>query len=150
MTAEGDRVFCAGADIGESDRRYNRRELLPAESVADLVDAGEVVRDCFFSISGGTLPVIAAVTAPRWGGLALVASCDIVVASANAVFALPEIDVGVLGGGRHMQRLVGPFKAREMMFTGRRMTAAELSGTARSARSCRRRARRRPRFRSRG
>jgi enoyl-CoA hydratase len=53
LTASGDRVFCAGADIAESDRRYNRRELLPSESVADLVDPGEVVRDCFFSISGG-------------------------------------------------------------------------------------------------
>jgi enoyl-CoA hydratase len=129
LTASGDRVFCAGADIGESDRRYNRRELLPTESVADLVDPGEVVRDCFFSISGGTLPVIAAVNGAAVGaGVALVASCDIVIASSNAVFALPEIDVGVLGGGRHMQRLAGPFKAREMMFTGRRMTAAELAG----------------------
>jgi enoyl-CoA hydratase len=128
LTATGDRIFCAGADIGESDRRYNRRELLPSESVADLVDPGEVVRDCFFSISGGTLPVIAAVNGLALGaGVALVASCDIVIASSNAEFALPEIDVGVLGGGRHLQRLVGPFKAREMMFTGRRMTAAELS-----------------------
>jgi enoyl-CoA hydratase len=127
LTASGDRVFCAGADIGESDRRYNRRELLPSESVADLVDPGEVVRDCLFSISSGTLPVIAAVNGAAVGaGVALVASCDIVIASSTAVFALPEIDVGVLGGGRHMQRLVGPFKAREMMFTGRRMTAAEL------------------------
>jgi enoyl-CoA hydratase len=127
LTAEGDRVFCAGADISESARRYTRRELLPGESVNNLVDAGEVVRDCLFSISGGTLPVIAAVNGAAVGaGLALVASCDIVIASQNAVFALPEIDVGVLGGGRHMQRLVGPFKAREMMFTGRRMTAAEL------------------------
>ncbi len=50
------------------------------------------------------------------------------IASSSAVFALPEIDVGVLGGGRHMQRLAGPFKAREMMFTGRRMTADELAG----------------------
>jgi enoyl-CoA hydratase len=125
LTAPGDRVFCAGADIGESDRRYNRRELLPSESVADLVDPGEVVRDCFFSISGGTLPVIAAVNGAAVGaGVALVASCDIVIASSNAVFALPEIDVGVLGGGRHLQRLVGPLKAREVV------SPAELSATA--------------------
>src|SRR6202046_893912 len=127
LTAEGDRVFCAGADISESDRRYNRRELLPSESVADLADPGEVVRDCFFSISGGALPVIAAVNGAAGGaGVALGASCDSVVASWDAVISLPKIDAGVLGGGRHMQRLVGPFKAREMMFTGRRMTAAEL------------------------
>jgi enoyl-CoA hydratase len=127
LTAEGDRVFCGGADIRESDRRYNRRELLPGESVADLVDPGEVVRDCLFSISGGGLPVIAAVNGAAVGaGVALVASCDVVVASENATFGLPEIDVGVLGGGRHLQRLVGPFKAREMMFAGRRISAPEL------------------------
>jgi enoyl-CoA hydratase len=127
LTAEGDRVFCGGADIGESDRRYNRRELRPDESVADLVDPGEVVRECLFSISGGALPVIAAVNGAAVGaGVALVASCDVVVASTNAVFGLPEIDVGVLGGGRHMQRLVGPFKARELLFTGRRISAEEM------------------------
>ncbi|WP_395106235.1 enoyl-CoA hydratase-related protein [Actinomadura sp. SCN-SB] len=127
LTADGDRTFCAGADIRESDRRYNRRALLPEESVADLVDPGEVVRDCLFSISGGVLPVIAAVNGAALGaGLALVASCDVVIAAENAVFGLPEIDVGVLGGGRHLQRLVGPFKARELMFSGRRIPAAEL------------------------
>jgi enoyl-CoA hydratase len=67
LTADGDRVFCAGADISESARLYARRELLPGESVANLVDAGEVVRDCFFSISGGTLPVIAAVNGAAVG-----------------------------------------------------------------------------------
>lgn len=127
LAAEGDRVFCAGADVEESDRRYRRRELLPDESVADLVDAGTVVRDCLFAVSGGTVPVIAAVNGAAVGaGAALVASCDIVIASRTAVFALPEIDVGVLGGGRHVQRLVGGFKAREMMYTGRRVSAEEL------------------------
>jgi enoyl-CoA hydratase len=126
LTADGDRVFCGGADIRESDRRYNRRDLLPEESVADLVDPGEVVRECLFSISGGALPVIAAVNGAAVGaGVALVASCDVVVASTNAVFGLPEIDVGVLGG-RHLQRLVGTFKAREMLFTGRRVSADEM------------------------
>src|ERR1700712_833236 len=43
LTADGDRLFCAGADIGESQRRYVRRELLDDESVADLVDPGTVV-----------------------------------------------------------------------------------------------------------
>jgi len=127
LTADGDRVFCGGADVRESDRRYNRRELLPEESVADLVDPGAVVRDCLFSVSSGALPVIAAVNgAAMGGGVALAAACDVVLASSNAVFGLPEIDVGVLGGFRHLQRLAGPFKAREMMFTGRRITADEM------------------------
>jgi enoyl-CoA hydratase len=127
LTADGDRVFCGGADVRESERRYVRRELLDTETVADLIDPGTVVRDCFFAISSGALPVIAAVNGAAVGaGAALVASCDVVIASENAVFALPEIDVGVLGGGRHVQRLVGPFKAREMMFSGRRVPASEL------------------------
>ncbi len=127
LTADGDRVFCGGADVRESERRYARRELTAAESVADLVDPGAVVRECFFAISSGPLPVIAALNGAAVGaGAALVASCDVIVAAENAYVALPEIDVGVLGGGRHVQRLVGPFKAREMMFTGRRVDAAEL------------------------
>jgi len=127
LTAEGEKVFCAGADVNESDRRYVRRELLPAESVADLVDPGDVVRRCFFSISGGELPVIAAVNGAALGaGAALVASCDVVIVSQNAYLKLPEIDVGVLGGGRHVQRLVGAQKAREMMFTGRSVDAEQM------------------------
>ena len=127
LTAEGEKVFCAGADVNESDRRYVRRELLPTESVADLVDPGDVVRRCFFSISGGELPVIAAVNGAALGaGAALVASCDVVIVSQNAYLKLPEIDVGVLGGGRHVQRLVGAQKAREMMFTGRSVDAEQM------------------------
>jgi enoyl-CoA hydratase len=127
LTADGDRVFCGGADVDESERRYVRRELIATETVADLIDPGMVVRDCLFSISSGALPVVAAVNGAAVGaGLALVASCDIVIASRTAHFGLPEINVGVLGGARHAQRLVGPHKAREMVLTGRRVPAAEL------------------------
>ena len=127
LTADGDRVFCGGADVAESARRYVRRELLPEESVADLVDPGAVVRDLFWGIRQCGLPVIAAVNGAAVGaGAALVACCDVVVASDAASFGLPEIDVGVLGGARHLQRLVGVWKAREMMLTGRRVPAAEL------------------------
>jgi enoyl-CoA hydratase len=127
LTADGDRIFCAGADVKESERRYVRKELLPDESVADLVDAGAVVRAMFWGLRHGQLPVVAAVNGLALGaGAALVACCDVVVASETAVFALPEIDVGVLGGARHLQRLVGAWKAREMMLTGDRLPAAEL------------------------
>lgn len=127
LTAEGEKLFCAGADINESERRYTRRELRPEESVADLVDPGTVVRDCFWAIRDGGLPVIAAVNGGAIGaGAALVACCDLVVLSDTAWFSIPEIDVGVLGGARHVQRLVGAFKTREMAFTGRRVPAAEL------------------------
>jgi enoyl-CoA hydratase len=127
LTADGDRIFCAGADIKESERRYVRRELLPGEGVADLIDPGAVVRDLFWGVRHGGLPVIAAVNGMALGaGAALVACCDVVVAADSATFALPEIDVGVLGGARHLQRLVGVWKAREMMLTGERVPADEL------------------------
>lgn len=127
LTADGDRLFCAGADIGESNRRYVRRELLADESVADLVDPGLVVRDLFWGVRECPLPVIAAVNGIALGaGAALVACCDMVVAADNATFGLPEIDVGVLGGARHLQRLVGVWKTREMMLTGKRVPAGEL------------------------
>lgn len=127
LTADGDRVFCAGADVKESERRYVRKELLPDESVADLIDPGAVVREMFWGLRHGQLPVVAAVNGLALGaGAALVACCDVVVASDNAAFSLPEIDVGVLGGYRHAQRLVGAWKAREMMLTGERVPAAEL------------------------
>ena len=127
LTAGGERVFCAGADIAESERRYVRRELIPGETMADLADPGAVVRECFSGIRDGGLPVIAALNGAAVGaGAALVACCDLVVASQTAFLSLPEIDVGVLGGARHVQRLLGPFKAREMAYTGRSVPAAEL------------------------
>ncbi|MCW2620984.1 MAG: putative enoyl-CoA hydratase/isomerase [Frankiales bacterium] len=128
LTADGDRIFCAGADVGESHRRYVTRELLPDESVADLVDPGDVVRRMFWAIRDCGVPVIAAVNGLALGaGTALAACCDLLVASETAAFGMPEIDVGVLGGARHVQRLVGHWKMREMMYTGRRVSAAELA-----------------------
>jgi enoyl-CoA hydratase len=127
LTADGDRLFCAGADVTESERRYVRRELLPDESVVDLADPGAVVRQMFWGIRHGQLPVVAAVNGLALGaGAALVACCDVIVAAETAAFALPEIDVGVLGGARHLQRLVGVWKTREMMLTGDRVPAAEM------------------------
>lgn len=86
-----------------------------------------MVRECFWSILDCPLPVIAAVNGKAIGaGLVLVACCDLIVASENATFSVPEIKVGVLGGARHLQRLVGPFKTRKMFFTGEAVSAQEF------------------------
>ena len=72
-------------------------------------------------------PVIAAINGAALGaGLAVAASCDILLASETAVLGLPEIDVGLLGGGRHSMRLFGHSRTRRMMFTGYRVPAEEL------------------------
>ncbi len=126
LTAPGDRIFCAGIDLKDSSRRH-ARELAGDDTTVDLLDPGAVVRECFWAILECPLPVIAAVNGKAIGaGLVLVASCDIVIASENASFSVPEIKAGVLGGARHLQRLVGPFKTRKMFFTGEPESAAEF------------------------
>ncbi len=126
LTAEGDRLFCGGVDLKDSARRH-ARQLIEGDSTVDLLDPGALPRDCFNAVLDCPLPVIAAVNGKCIGaGVALVASCDIVIASSNAQFSVPEIKAGVLGGARHLQRLVGPFKTRKMFFTGEAVDAQEF------------------------
>jgi len=131
LTGAGDRTFCGGVDLQDSPRRYRpdgRAEDGGAQGdPADQIDPGAVVRRCFWGIYDCAVPVIAAVNGPAIGaGLALAASCDLIVASERARFALKEITVGVLGGVRHAQRLVGPWKAKRMFLTGEWVPAEEL------------------------
>jgi enoyl-CoA hydratase len=126
FTAPGDKIFCAGIDLKDSVRRH-ARELVEDDTTIDLLDPGAVVRECFWAILECPLPVIAAVNGRAIGaGLVLVASCDMIIASETATFSVPEIKAGVLGGARHLQRLVGPFKTRKMFFTGEPETAQEF------------------------
>jgi enoyl-CoA hydratase len=131
LTAAGDRAFCAGVDLDDSPRRHrpDGRQVDdgPKGDPADQIDAGRVVRRCFWGVYDCAVPVIAAVDAPAVGaGVALVASCDMIVVSDRATFALREINVGVLGGVKHVQRLVGPYLAKRMLLTGDRVPASEL------------------------
>ena len=71
--------------------------------------------------------VIAAINGPALGaGLAVAASADILLAAEEASFGLPEINVGLLGGGRHAMRLFGHSKTRRLMLTGQRLSGADL------------------------
>ena len=71
--------------------------------------------------------MICALNGPALGaGLAVAASCDILVAAEESSLGLPEIDVGLLGGGRHAQRLFGHSTLRRMMLTGYRVPGPEL------------------------
>lgn len=126
FTAPGDRVFCAGVDLQDSARRH-ARELASGDTVVDMLDPGAVPRNCFAAIRHCPLPVIGAINGAAVGaGLVLLACCDILIASENARFSVPEIKAGVLGGGRHLQRLLGPFKTRWMFFTGDFVSAEEF------------------------
>ena len=131
LTAAGERTFCGGVDLLDSPRRHRPDGRAydggPQGDPADQIDPGRVVRRCFWGIYDCAVPVIAAVNGAAIGaGVALVGSCDLIVASDQARFALKEITVGVLGGVKHAQRLLGPFKAKRMFLTGEWLPAGEL------------------------
>jgi enoyl-CoA hydratase/carnithine racemase len=118
LTGAG-RVFCAGADI--------KARLEHAPEPGDFWQHSRRAREAFHSILECRVPVIAAINGPALGaGLGIVASCDLLVASETASLGLPEINVGLLGGGRHAMRLFPHSKARRLMFTGQRLSGAEL------------------------
>jgi enoyl-CoA hydratase len=126
FTAPGERIFCAGVDLQDSARRH-ARELAEGDTVIDLLDPGASPRDCFDAVMDCPLPVIGAINGMAIGaGAVLAACCDIVIASENASFSVPEIKAGVLGGARHLQRLVGSHKMRVMYLTGDAVPAQEL------------------------
>ncbi len=117
LTAEG-KVFCAGADLKDRPDvsqpgaywRHNR----------GVRETGNAIKEC-------TKPVIAAVNGAALGaGFGLMASCDIMMASDNAVFGMPEIDVGLAGGAAMLTELFSKSFVRRLMFTGDRLPAAEL------------------------
>lgn len=118
LTAEG-KTFCAGADIKE-------RALMTGEP-GEYGALNRLVREMFYSILECQKPVIAAVNGAALGaGMALVLCCDILIASEDAIFGMPEVDVGLAGGVKFLQRHLHPSKARRMLLTGQRVPASEL------------------------
>jgi enoyl-CoA hydratase len=116
LTAAGTKAFCAGKDL---------KEFLATTIEEDPAKAA-VVRRCFSSILHCRIPVIAAVNGPALGaGCVITTVCDIRLASEEAAFSLPEINVGRCGGGAHLGRLVSQGQLRRMFFTGQPITAVE-------------------------
>lgn len=118
LTGAG-KVFCAGADL--------KRRAENTAGLGGLIAHSRRTRECFHAIRECAKPVIAAINGPALGaGLAIAASCDILLACDNTVLGLPEIDVGAMGGGRHAMRLFGHSRTRRMMLTGERVPGPEL------------------------
>ncbi len=116
LSARGSKAFCAGLDL---------REFLAAR-VEDDPARAIIVRRMFESVRHCTVPVIAAVNGPALGaGCVLASVCDIRIASENATFGLPEINVGRCGGTAHMTRHVPQGLLRRMFFTGAPISAQE-------------------------
>jgi enoyl-CoA hydratase len=117
LRAEG-RGFCAGVDIKE----------LQAEPQA-IVGVNRGCYEAFAAVYECAVPVIAAVHGfCLGGGIGLAGNADIVVASSDATFGLPEVDRGALGAATHLARLVPQHRMRAMVYTGEKATAAELHG----------------------
>lgn len=119
LTGAGDKSFVAGADIGSMST------MTRAEGEA----FGKLGNDIFLMIESFPLPVIAAVNGfALGGGCELAMSCDIRIASEKAVFGQPEANLGVIpcfGGTQRLPRLVGTGIAKELIYTGRQVKAAE-------------------------
>jgi enoyl-CoA hydratase len=124
-------VWCAGVDLKDSPRRHRPDGRFedggPKGDPRYQTDAGLVVRECFWSIYDCAIPVIAASFGSAFGaGVALPASADLVYAAEGTTYVLSEINVGVLGGVKHAQRMMGPFLSKRIFLTGEPVTAEEL------------------------
>jgi enoyl-CoA hydratase/carnithine racemase len=115
----GPRVFAAGADI---------KEMATADYAAMAERSGRL-QAALSLIAGLGKPVVAAVTGYALGaGLELALAADFRVAGQSARLGLPEIQLGVIpgaGGTQRLPRLIGPARAKNMIFTGRMVAAAE-------------------------
>jgi len=118
LTGEG-KAFIAGADISSMSN------MTPIEAK----EFSELGHNMLNSIENSRLPVIAAINGyALGGGCETLMACDIVIAGSNAKIGQPEINLGIhpgFGGTQRLPRLVGRMKAKELLLTGRNLTAEE-------------------------
>jgi enoyl-CoA hydratase/carnithine racemase len=115
----GEKVFAAGADIKEmADMSY-----------ADMVARAGDLSSAFDAVARIPKPVIAAITGyALGGGCELALACDLRIVADDAKLGQPEIKLGIIpgaGGTQRLSRLVGPAKAKDIIFTGRFVDAHE-------------------------
>lgn len=121
LSSSSAKAFCVGADLNER----------ASFTDADLEAQRPIARAAYGGVLALEMPVVAAVEGfALGGGCELALSCDHVVASTTAVFALPEVGVGLVPGGGGTQllpRRVGVPVAADLIFTGRRVEADEAA-----------------------
>ncbi|MBQ9359739.1 MAG: enoyl-CoA hydratase/isomerase family protein [Lachnospiraceae bacterium] len=119
LTGAGVKSFVAGADIGEMST------LTKAEGEA----FGKKGNDIFRKIETCPVPFIAAINGfALGGGCEIAMSCDIRIASENAMFGQPEVGLGItpgFGGTQRLARLVGPGMAKQLIYTARNIKSDE-------------------------
>ena len=119
ITATGTNAFCAGADV-------KAFVSMGPEKVPEMIKLGH---STFNRIEQLDRPVVAAINGlALGGGCELTLACDIRVSSDRARFSQPEVTLGLIpgwGGTQRLSRLIGPAKAKEMIYTGQMITAQE-------------------------
>jgi methylglutaconyl-CoA hydratase len=119
LRGAGDRAFCAGADLKA------RLNFTPAQ----WLEQRELFRGMFARLRAVPQPMIAAVHGfALGGGTELAMMADFVVASEDAVFGLTEVSLGIIPGGagtQNLPRMIGRNRAKELIFSARRITARE-------------------------
>ncbi|HCP46639.1 MAG TPA: hypothetical protein DIU15_11380 [Deltaproteobacteria bacterium] len=119
LTGAGEKAFVAGADIAAM-ASFNR-----AEATA-FARRGQRVLNQLSLYPGVTIAAVNGFA--LGGGMELAMACDLILASENAKFGQPEVNLGVIpgfGGTQRLSRLIGPQRARELIFTGRTFDAQE-------------------------
>ena len=117
LRAEG-RGFNAGVDI---------KEMQATEGYGALIDANRGCAAAFAAVYDCAVPVVVAVNGfCVGGGIGLVGNADVIVATDDAVFGLPEVDRGALGAATHLARLVPQHLMRTLYFTAQNVTAQQL------------------------
>jgi enoyl-CoA hydratase/carnithine racemase len=121
ITGQG-KHFCAGADLKE------RKGMTEAQ----WHEQHHAFEAALYAILGCSVPVIAAVNGAAFGGgLELALACDFIYASDTARFALTETTLGIIpgmGGTQNLPRAIGIRRAKELLFTGKALSAAEAHG----------------------
>ena len=119
LKSDGEKAFCAGADLKE-------RTTLSDIDVKRFILS---IRELSSSIDNLNKPVIAAINGVALGGgMEIALACDIRIASENAIMGLTETRLAIIPGGggtQRLPRLIGAGKAKELIFTGRRVKAKE-------------------------
>jgi enoyl-CoA hydratase len=112
--------FCAGADISE---------IVSINEVDQAFEFSRRIQGAFDKIENLPKPVVAAVSGfALGGGCELALACDLRIVSETAAFGVPEINIGAVpgaGGTQRLPRLLGVCKAKELLYTGERLTARE-------------------------
>ncbi|MHC1728930.1 MAG: enoyl-CoA hydratase [Syntrophobacteraceae bacterium] len=119
VTGAGSKAFCAGADLKE-------RAAYSEQKVKEYI---HTIRDLFSLIESLNKPVLAAINGVALGGgTELALACDIRIASAGSSMGLTETRLAIIpgaGGTQRLPRLIGRGRAKELIFTGRRVEADE-------------------------